>query len=164
MLNRDTLHILPLRRVKQQDFFAIEKFYNIHFTRSPWQEGTLKRFLSAAYRSPRGFVATNAGSVIGLILGRKTKQSPLTYNLTSILVHPSCRKAGLSSVLLKKFLLSAKRIPGIRKINLHFRASNNLESFYARFKFKLVQTDEIYSDGEKKVLMEKEITSRSDLR
>lgn len=164
MPNQNALHIFPLRRTKECDFLTIEKFYNIHFTRSPWQEGALRRFLSATHRSPRGFVAIDSDNVAGLILGRKTERSPLIYNLTSILVHPDYRKSGLSSLLLKKFLLSAKRVSGIRKVNLHFRASNNLEGFYARFGFKLIQTNETYSDGEKKALMEKKVTSRPDLR
>jgi ribosomal protein S18 acetylase RimI-like enzyme len=153
----ETLTIISLRTVQRKTFPDVERFHNNHFTRSLRTAGWLSTFSADTSRFPRGFIAFSGDRPVGLVIGRTVLDDTSNFNLVSLLVHPDFRGRGLAGTLMKKFLSSARRLKGAKKITLHFRESNGLEKLYAKYGFSFVGSDGSYSDGENRMRMEMSI-------
>lgn len=155
MAHPNSVQILSLCEVDREKFNTIEEFYNTYLTLSRWKTGTLEKFVNNSSSTPIGFIALSGNNVVGFVFGKRVSIDSQTYTLCALLVHPDFRNIGISSLLLNKFLSATKGVAGISKINLHFRANNRLERYYSRFGFSLIESNEKYTNGEKKIQMER---------
>lgn len=130
-------------------------FYNKNFPLSRWSEKYFNRFLDdRKKRKMECLVLEKNEKIIGFILGRKFGNIKPRYNLTTLLVDGGYRGRGFSKVLLDKFLKTIKKNKSVKKVYLHFRDSNDYESFYRHYGFNKHRTTGTYSNGEKKHYME----------
>lgn len=132
----------------------LANFYDQNFPLSQWGEQYFNTFLDDKKREATCLVLEKNQKIIGFILGKTVGSIPNRLNLTTLLIDRKYRKKGLSRLLLDNFLTIIKQNKSINKIYLHFRDSNNFESFYKHYGFKNHRITGFYSNGEKKHYME----------
>lgn len=133
----------------------LANFYNKNFILSKWSEEYFNRFLDdKKERKMECFVFEKNAKVIGFVLGRKVGNIKSRYNLTTLLVDRKYRGKGYGKLLLNEFLKTVKKNKSSQKVYLHFRDSNDYESFYKNCGFSRHRITGTYSNGEKKHYME----------
>lgn len=147
--------LVSLASLPQKDWLSVLDFYNSHFPSSPWSMAYFSSFLNSQARQPRGFVLVIEDKISGLVLGRTFSNSTSVFQLTTLLVDPLARGNGYAKILMHKLFSELSKNQELKKIALHYRASNNLQSFYTSLGFTSHQTDGTYSNGETKFYMEK---------
>lgn len=153
LLARDYKNYSPeIKRHRKKQLLA---FYNSNFPLSQWSKKYFNAFLDDKNKGAMlCFVLEKNGKIVGFILGRTVGKIKKRLNLTTLVVDKKYRGQGLGKILLNTFLEKTKKNKSIKKVYLHFRDSNNLESFYKHYGFKKHRITGQYSNDEKKHYME----------
>jgi ribosomal protein S18 acetylase RimI-like enzyme len=126
--------------------------YNQTFSDSRWSDKCLEKYFSATGRHPICISIKNGEQLIGLAIGRLTRENKTKILLSTLSVSPRFLKNGYGNALMKKFFRATLAVPMAQSVLLHFRESNKgVLNFYFCFGFKNHKICGKYSNGEKNI-------------
>ena len=141
--------------VKNSRKKQLSLFYNANFPLSQWSQNYFSAFLDDENeRRMLCLVLEKNSKILGFILGRAVGNINNRYNITTLLIDEDQRGKKYGQFLLNKFLKTLRKDKSVKKAYLHFRDSNNLESFYNHCGFRKHRIAGYYSNGERKHYME----------
>lgn len=135
------------------------KFYNAGFPKSQWSAKKLNTFFSKGKKGVC-FIIKKDGNIKGLVIGKIFEKNKHSMNLSALFVSDELRGMGYAKKLVKMFVEKTFKDTLIERIELHFRDSNNLQSFYEKFEFGHHEIIGAYKNGDQKHYME---ISRGDI-
>jgi len=134
-------------KVRTEEIEEIYKLETLCY-QAPWS----KSFFHSCLQDCIFFVAYNKDNgIVGFICGKEIGDIGCIYNLA---VHPSFRRMGIATALLRKFIEKAEH-DGVKEIWLEVKRSNfPAISLYKKFNFEIIGLrKKYYSDGEDAYLM-----------
>lgn len=152
MVKEISIELFPIKSLDTHQRKLALNLYNKNFPLSQWSEKYFNAFLANTSRLPLGFYITKNGYPVGLVLGHIDKNS--AFNISILLVKPSCQKQGLGKYLIEKIIKEIRKNHSLKKAYLHFRDQNNLEKFYTKLGFGNHSIKGTYSNGDKKHYMD----------
>lgn len=154
MVLGNNITIIPVAEIIQDRFPELLSFYNQNFPSSSWSSAYATSFFENKELSPMGFVIMADDRFIGFVCGRLSKTRPGYFNISTLIISPAFRGKGLAGILMKRIMRSAKKIPELKGLQLHFRKKNDLGPLYSKFGFTNIREDGKYKNGETKMLMD----------
>ncbi|MCS7104472.1 MAG: ribosomal protein S18-alanine N-acetyltransferase [Thermofilaceae archaeon] len=153
MANNSPLRAVTRLEIREASSSDLEKIYEIEklcFGSYAYDRQLLQMYL---YLSPDTFlVVEDTGIIVGYIIGLLKKWGEA--HIISLAVHPSYRRRGAATVLMKT-LLEKFRIKGAKSVRLEVRISNiPAIKLYEKLGFKVAgYIKNYYPDGEDAYLM-----------
>jgi ribosomal protein S18 acetylase RimI-like enzyme len=147
-----SFEIFELNILDKDIIEKILKFYNSGFPKSQWSMERLSSFFDEKFHHVCFVVGGD--SIKGLIIGKNKDDNSCLMTLHALLVDDDLRGMGYARKLTEAFIKKSFDMDNIKKIGLHFRESNELKDFYAKFGFNSPIVDGTYKNGEIKYYME----------
>ena len=146
------MQLLSLEDISFSDLEKLFLLNNISFPESLWTKKVFDLYFAKTDLFPLGFILKIDEKIVGFVFGKPNLKKNFFF-IDFLWISPDHRGQSLGKMLVEKIIEEIKKIKSIREIGLHFRAENNLLSFYEKLGFSKLDVTRYYKNGDKKISM-----------
>lgn len=128
-------------------------FYNSGFPHSQWDMEKLGSFFDKKNKGVCLIAEAEMG-IKGFLAGKISKNDKSCMNLSALLVDDELRGKGIARKMVKIFVEKAFQDPYFNRVELNFRGSKKLHTFYEKLGFDNLKVIGTYKNGDQKHHME----------